>query len=289
MSMKIRTVMSLLCLAAFAVAAVAQPSGPPRVSPMATTSQVVGLAKVEITYSRPFVNERTIWGELVPYGEVWRTGANEATTFEISHDAKINGKALAAGEYGLFTIPGKDSWTVIFNKEAEQWGAFQYNQEEDALRVEVSPESATHAEMFTIGFSDVDSDSAQVNLHWKETSVPFVVKFDTPSIAIEQAREDAKGEDNGRTMWSWASYFLQEEQHLDEALGWATEVAEGNESYWTVALKARLQAAGGNAEAAKATAAKALELGEKAQAENPNPFMKTNMETLQGEMEEWGE
>lgn len=289
MSIRIRTVLSFALLCTFAVAAVAQPAGPPRVSPMATTSQVVGLAKVDVTYSRPFVNDRTVWGELVPYGEVWRTGANEATTFEISHDAKINGKALAAGKYALFTIPNKDSWTLIFNKEAEQWGAFQYKEGEDALRVEVKPHSIDHVEMFTVAFTDVKSDSAKVHLHWAEVGVPFVVEFDTPSIAIEQAREDAKDSSQGRTMWNWANYFLREDVHLEEALGWATTVADQNESYWTRSLQARLQAANGQTEAAMTTAKKAMELGEKAQAENPNPFMKTNMENLENEMEEWGE
>lgn len=284
-----RTLLICLFLCTFAVAAVAQPAGPPRVSPMATTSQVVGLAEVEITYSRPFVKERTIWGELVPYGEVWRTGANEATTFEITHDAKINGKALAAGEYALFTIPGKDSWTLIFNEEAEQWGAFQHDPEEDALRVEVKPESAPHAEMFTIGFSDVDSDSARVNLHWKEVNVPFVVEFDTPEIAIEQARQAAEGSDNARAMYGWANYFLGEEEHLDEALVWASSVAESTENFFTVALKARLQAATGDTDAAVATARKALELGEKAQADEPNPALQGQMDNLESEMEEWGE
>lgn len=287
MSRQIRPMLCCLFLCTFAVAAVAQPAGPPRVSPMATTSQVVGLAKVEITYSRPFVKERTIWGELVPYGEVWRAGANEATTFEISHDAKINGKPLPAGEYALFTIPGKDSWTLIFNQEAEQWGAYQYKPEEDALRLEVKPETAPHAEMLTFGFSDVDSDSAQVSLHWETVRVPFVVEFDTPTIALEKARAAAKDPSQSRQMWGWANYFLEQGEHLDEALAWADAVVEQNESYWSVALQARLQAANGKHEAAVATAEKALELGEKAQAEDPNPFMQTNMDNLKSEMEEW--
>ncbi len=283
-----RTLLICLFLCTFAVAAVAQPAGPPRVSPMATTSQVVGIAEVEITYSRPFVNDRTIWGELVPYGEVWRTGANEATTFEISHDAKIQGKALAAGEYALFTIPGTDSWTLIFNEEAEQWGAFQHDPEKDALRVEVKPESAPHAEMLTIGFSDVDSDSAQVSLHWEGVDVPFVVEFDTPEIAIERAREDAEDpEGNARQLYGWASYFHQEEAHLDEALEWASAVTEQTENFFTLALKARLQAANGNTEAALATGTKALELGEQAQADNPNAAVQSAMDTFKEEMEGW--
>lgn len=284
MSMKVRTMLSLVCCMAFAVAVVAQP----RVSPMATTSQVVGVAQVEITYSRPQVNERTIWGDLVPYGQVWRTGANEATTFEISHDAKINGKELAAGTYGLFTIPGKDSWTLIFNKEAEQWGAFQYKQEEDALRLEVKPESAPHAEMFTIGFSDVDSDSAQVNLHWETIQVPFVVEFDTPEVALEKAREDAADpEANARSLYGWANYFHQEGKHLDEALEWADAVTEQAENFFTVSLKARLQAATGKTEAALATGEKALGLGEQAQANNPNATVQRAIDAFKEEMEEW--
>ena len=109
----------------------------PRVSPKATVSQTVGLTDVTITYCRPSVRGRTIWGGLVPYDEVWRTGANEATTITFTDDVTIDGNKLPAGTYGLFTVPGKDEWTVVFNKGAKQWGAYEYKQDQDALRIKV--------------------------------------------------------------------------------------------------------------------------------------------------------
>ena len=143
-------------------------AAPPRVSPTASASQVVGVSEIDVAYARPSVNERAIWGELVPYGQIWRTGANEATKITFSHDAKVEGKPIAAGTYALFTLPEKGKWTVILNKEAEQWGAFNHDAEKDALRVEVRPEAAPHQEQFAIGFADVDTRSAKVVMHWEK-------------------------------------------------------------------------------------------------------------------------
>lgn len=112
-----------------------------RVSPPATATGTIGNATVKIDYSQPAVKERTVWGELVPYDQVWRTGANEATVFEVSADVSIEGETLPAGKYSLFTMPSAEGpWTVIFNKTYEQWGAYDYNADDDALRIEVSPE-----------------------------------------------------------------------------------------------------------------------------------------------------
>jgi tetratricopeptide (TPR) repeat protein len=275
-------------------AALAQPAGPPRISPMATVSQVVGLAKVEITYSRPYVKGREVFGGLEPWGKVWRTGANEATTFALTDDAEIEGKSLPAGTYSLFTIPSEEGkWTVIFNKEANQWGAFQYDKEKDALRVEVAPETVHHHEMFTIAFTDVTDHSAMVNVVWKETRVPFTIGFDTDAIAQQKASQDfeaAKAEpDRQHTqgVYQWANYFRQQGDHLDRALEMAEWVAQQQESYWTTSLRARLLAANGRQQEAVTTAQKAMELGKKAQEENANAFMATNMEQLEGEMKDW--
>ena len=130
---------AILTLLAPAAAHAQQALKLPRPSPKATVVQTVGLTDVTITYSRPGVKGRTIWGDLVPYDKVWRTGANEATTFQVSQDVKINGQALPAGTYSLHTIPGKTQWTVIFNKTADQWGSYDYDQTKDALRIQVTP------------------------------------------------------------------------------------------------------------------------------------------------------
>jgi Protein of unknown function (DUF2911) len=147
-----------------------------RLSPKASVMQTVGFTDVTIDYSRPGVKGRTIWGELVPYNKVWRAGANEATTINFSTDVIIEGKSLPAGKYGFFTIPNKDSWTLIFNKVADQWGAFQYNEAEDALRVTVKPESNNFQEWLAYTITKTGDKSAVVSLEWEKLKVPFKIE-----------------------------------------------------------------------------------------------------------------
>lgn len=143
-----------------------------RVSPPAETEAQIGEASVNINYSKPSVKERAIWGELVPYDRVWRTGANEATTFQVDKNIKVEGKELKAGKYALFTIPGKEEWTIIFNKEHDQWGSNNYNEEEDALRVKVKPTTGDFVEQLTFDISD----NGKVDLRWEEMVVSFNLK-----------------------------------------------------------------------------------------------------------------
>ena len=147
-----------------------------RLSPKASVMQTVGFTDVTIDYSRPGVKGRTIWGALVPYNKVWRAGANEATTINFSTDVTIEGKSLPAGKYGFFTIPNKDSWTLIFNKVADQWGAFQYNEAEDALRVTVKPESNNFQEWLAYTITKTGDKSAVVSLEWEKLKVPFKIE-----------------------------------------------------------------------------------------------------------------
>jgi hypothetical protein len=174
----IRVLLPALLLLLGAVApTVAQERGneEPRTSPNAAVSQTIGTTEVRITYGRPQVNDRTIFGGLVSYGEVWRTGANEATTISFSDDVMVEGESLAAGTYSLYTIPGPESWTLIFNDVANQWGT-QYNQGEDVLRVDVTPESAPFHEMMTFRFGNVTNTSGTAALLWAETRVPFEIQ-----------------------------------------------------------------------------------------------------------------
>ena len=147
-----------------------------RLSPKASVMQTVGFTDVTIDYSRPGVKGRTIWGALVPYNKVWRAGANEATTINFTTDVTIEGKNLPAGKYGFFTIPNKDSWTLIFNKVADQWGAFQYNEAEDALRVTVKPESNNFQEWLAYTITKTGDKSAVVSLEWEKLKVPFKIE-----------------------------------------------------------------------------------------------------------------
>jgi hypothetical protein len=151
-------------------------SDKPRVSPNASVAQTIGVTEVTISYGRPGVKGRTIWGELVPYGEVWRTGANEATTISFSKDVTIEGERLPAGTYALFTIPKENEWIVVFNKNAQQWGAFDYNASQDALRVKVKPQAADPQEWMSFSFEDLNPNAATVALRWEKLAVSFKIQ-----------------------------------------------------------------------------------------------------------------
>lgn len=193
-----------------------QPLAVPRPSPNASISQTVGLTEITLHYSRPGVKERTIWGGLVPYNEVWRTGANENTTIQFSTPVKIEGHELPAGIYGLQTIPTQSDWTVIFSKDAELWGAFDYKPEHDALRVQVKPEPADFQERMGFELTDLTDTSAKVVLRWEKLRVPFTVEVDTPKLVAEAAKNTMRWQ-NGLQA---AGYCIQNNTCLDEAGRW---------------------------------------------------------------------
>ncbi|MFQ5927556.1 MAG: DUF2911 domain-containing protein [Terriglobia bacterium] len=148
----------------------------PRPSPNAGVSQTIGVTEVSISYGRPGVKGRQIWGELVPYGKVWRTGANEATTISFSNDVTIEGQKLPAGTYALFTIPTENEWTIVFNKTAKQWGAFNHDAGQDALRIQVKPEAVGHEEWLSFNFQDLSANSATLVLRWEKVAVGFTIQ-----------------------------------------------------------------------------------------------------------------
>ncbi|MCS6968499.1 MAG: DUF2911 domain-containing protein [Cytophagales bacterium] len=160
-------------LVLFALSALAKAQNQQPLSPPASVAEKVGQAVITIHYSQPSVRGRKIWGELVPYGKVWRTGANKATTFETTADITVEGKKLPKGKYALFTIPGEKEWVIIFNKQHDQWGAFNYKESEDALRVKVKPmPSDEHYEALTF---DIHKDGI-VSLLWEKLRVSFKIK-----------------------------------------------------------------------------------------------------------------
>ncbi|MBV8517408.1 MAG: DUF2911 domain-containing protein [Acidobacteria bacterium] len=169
-----RKLISLLLVAFAATSALAQVRTP-RPSPSATLTQTVGLTDITIKYSRPGVKGRTIWGGLVPYDKVWRTGANEATTIAFSDDVLVNGNKLAKGTYAIETIPGQDQWTLIFNRVADQWGAFQYDATKDALRIQARPQTADYREWLTFEIPEMTTDTATVVLRWEKLALPFTI------------------------------------------------------------------------------------------------------------------
>jgi tetratricopeptide (TPR) repeat protein len=240
---------------------------PPRVSPNAAVAQVVGLTDITIKYCRPAVNARVIWGGLVPYDQVWRTGANEATTISFSDEVVIEGKTLAAGTYGLFTIPGKTEWTIILNKSNQQWGAYQYNAADDVLRFKVKPQAGEFTERMLFSFPSVTKDAAEVALAWDKLRVAFAVKVDVVNKALALARQaiaDAKP-DSTRSLTRAASFCLDNNVNLEEGLAWVEKALSIKETYSTLVLKARYLANAGKKKDAIALGRRALEMNKAAQ------------------------
>jgi hypothetical protein len=238
----------------------------PRVSPKTTLSQTVGVTDVTVAYCRPSVRGRAIWGALVPYDKVWRTGANEATTITFSDEVTIEGTKLAAGTYGLFTIPGTTEWTVIFNKGAKQWGAYNYNAADDVLRIKVKPQAVAPTELLTFSFPAVSVSSAQVAVAWEKVQVAFTLTVDTIAKVLPQVRAavaEAKADD-ARTPLQAAMFCLDNNVNLDEVGTWIERSITIKESMYNVLAKARLQAAQGKKADAIATAKRAIAVGKAA-------------------------
>lgn len=253
-----------LIAAALPVVAQTQSQAPqlnlPRASPAATVKQTIGLTDMTITYSRPGVKGRQIWGALVPYDKVWRTGANEATTIAFTDDVTIDGKPLPKGTYSLHTIPGHSEWTIVFNTVANQWGSFNYDQAKDALRVTAKPHGDEMHELLTFDVPRVSPDSATVEIKWEKLAVPFTVGVNTTAKVMAQAREAvaAAKPDDWRTPFRAAGYAIDNGLPVDEASKWLDQSLKVQENINNLYLKARLQARQGDKAGALATAERAI-------------------------------
>lgn len=214
----------------------------PRPSPNAVVTQTVGVTPVTVSYSRPAVRGRTVFGDLVPYGDVWRTGANEATTITIGDDLQVEGQPLPAGTYALFTIPGEDEWTVIFNDQAAQWGAFNRDAARDVLSVTVPAETAPHEERLAFSFDAVGDDEATLALRWAETRVPITLSVDTDAVVAARGEAAAAGSDDWRVPFTYASYLADNAAYRAPVLAWLEQSASLQPTFENHALLARLHA-----------------------------------------------
>jgi len=226
----------------------------PRLSQRGTVSQRIGLTDITITYHRPAVGGREIWGKTVPYGKVWRSGANENTTITFSDDVSVEGKPLAAGTYGLHTIPDKDQWTVIFSKNSTSWGSFSYDEKEDALRVNVKPRAAESSEVLTYVFEDVKPDSAAATLRWEKLAVPFRISVDVKAVVLKSVKNELRNV--GGFTWGGydeaAQWCLDNNYNLEEALKWEDTSIQNEERFENLETKSRiLDALGRKEESAK--------------------------------------
>lgn len=212
----------------------------PQPSPAATVSQDIGISRVTVTYHRPGVRGRKVWGELVPLGQVWRLGANEATTIELTHDAMVNGNAVPAGKYSLFAIPKAGEWTYVLNKQHEQWGAYFYKADQDLLRFNVKTEAVEPREWFDIDLVPVSDRAIRVDVAWEKVRVPFTIEFDVEGLVWKQIDERVKAADaTWEDFHSAARYALTTGKRLDEAMRWI-DAAMKTESFWNYELKGQL-------------------------------------------------
>lgn len=260
----------------FSTHAMAQALQFPPPSPGSTLKQRVGLTDIEIVYSRPGAKGRPVFGGLVPYGEVWRTGANARTTVSFSTDVKLEGKEIPAGKYALFTIPGEQNWTVIINKDIKS-SSFDYAQSNDLARITVpSVKIGENIESFSIMINSIRDDSARIDLLWEHTVVPIHLTTDlvgtlAPKIEAALSAENA----NKQYYYPAAMFYYDHGLDLQKAKTW---IEKANETYYTVNLKARILAKLGDKEGAIAAAKKSSELASKA--DGGSGYLKLNEDLI---------
>ncbi|HEY0003181.1 MAG TPA: DUF2911 domain-containing protein [Pyrinomonadaceae bacterium] len=259
----------------------------PRPSQKASVMQTIGVTDITITYSRPGVKGRRIWGDapaaatakgaatlddsstrlkdapIVPYGHVWRTGANEATTFAVTDDVLINGQKLPAGTYSLHTIPGRDEWTIIFNSVADQWGSFNYDEKKDTLRVKAKPQTvAENQEWLLYSIPSVTPNSAQVVIRWEKVAVPFTVEVPDVEALMRSKIEAAVAANptDWRIPLQVANQYAGEDK-WDEALLWADRSIKVKETFQNLATRAQILFGAGRKDEALTVADQAIQRG----------------------------
>lgn len=258
----------LLCLAgvmSFAQIKTPQPS------PTASFKQAFGLGEISVNYSRPQVKGRVVFGDLVPFDKMWRTGANGSTKVTFTDDVTIEGNKLAAGEYALYTIPGKAEWTIIFHKNTKMWGLGDpgdYKEENDALRVKVKSQassSSSSVENFTISVSDVAASTCKMNLEWEKTKVSFAISTDIDSKISASIEKTLNPKPEASSYYSAASYYYENDKDLNKAIEWVNIAIAGNPTaFWMVHLKAKIYKKMNNKAAAIEAANASKEIAAKA-------------------------
>ena len=265
----------------------------PRPSPKASVTQTIGVTDVTITYNRPGVKGRTIWGDapagvkgeatlddsrsrakdapIVPYGHIWRTGANEATTISVSDDVLINGSPLAAGTYSLHTIPGRDEWTIVFNSTANQWGSFSYDPAKDMLRVKAKPATTSDSqEWLSFTLDPATDDSMVATMRWEKVRVPFTIKVkDQDALVLSKVKAAVAGAkpDDWQTPFNAANYAKGRKltddagRWYDQSLRAVDEAIKAKPNFSNYARRVSILSAAGKRAEAIAAAEKALEIG----------------------------
>lgn len=265
----------ILLLAAFSFSLIceAQEFRTPRPSPDATVSQYVGITKITIDYSSPGVKGRKIWGKLVPYGKIWRTGANEVTSITFSSPVKVNGNEMPAGTYGIHIIPSENEWEFIFSKDTKVDDPMTYDKHKDALKLKIKPVETPFTERMIFTITDMTANSAKVNLIWEKLKASFDVEVNTQELVLQSARNTINWSD----LNSAATYCLQNNINMDEGFKWVTASGLINENYWNQRIKAQFLAKMDKQKEAIETMEKAIDYGSKM--ENP-PFDFDNIKKM---------
>lgn len=262
--------LALPLLLAAAAAGAQTPLTFPQASPKATVSQTVGLTDITISYHRPAVNKRKVWGGLVPLNAVWRAGANENTTITFSSPVSVSGHKLPAGTYGLHMLPTDKDWTIAFSNMSAAWGSFSYDEKEDAARVTVTPQPGDFEERLSYTFEDPTEASVVCILRWEKLKVPFSIDVDTTQVVLASIRTELRG--LPRFSWQgWnqaAQWCLRNNVNLDEALQWSDRSIGMAETYPNLRVKAGLLEKKGDAKAAQELRDKALKLATEADLNN---------------------
>lgn len=249
----------------------------PAASPGQLIEQEFGLGTISVKYYRPNTKGRKIFGGIEPYGIVWRTGANNATVVTLTDTIQVEGHILAPGAYSLFSIPGPDEWTIIFNKNTNQWGAYSYDEKQDLLRFKVKPiKLAARIETLTIQFADVREDNCLLQILWENTGIYLRLKTDVDRHVLANIQEAMKGDN--KPYYMSAIWYYNHGQDIKQALAWMEEANKAqpqafNVKYWL----ARIQLKAGDKKSAIISASEGLKL---ASAQNRPEYIRMNKEVL---------
>jgi tetratricopeptide (TPR) repeat protein len=273
-----KIVFSLLSLCFFSVAAIAQVRMPAP-SPTQTIKQEFAIGSIELTYSRPAAKGRKIFGDLVPYNKLWRTGANAATKIVLIEPLEIGGKNIDTGSYVLYTIPGIDSWDIILNKGLKNWGTDGYKESEDVARIRVEPmKMKTRVESFTMQFTDVKPESCELHIMWDKTAVAIPIKADFKDKVRAQLEKALQGDK--KPYWQAAQFYNEYDKNLPKALENVGKALEANDkAFWIWIYKAKIQKEMGDNAGAMESSKKSLELATEAKNDD---YIKINKDFQKG-------
>lgn len=253
----------------------------PKASPFSSVSQEVGLTKIQVDYSRPAARGRKIFGDLVPYGRIWRVGANASTKIKVQDTVSVSGNILSKGIYALYAFPYENEWEIVFHKNISHWGdgRTKYNPEEDAFRIKVQPERiADFQENFLITFDDITHNSADMLWEWENTRIRVPIVVDTHSIMLAEIEKQLQKNPSAQTYYESARYLKEQGKDYKTALNYVNEaIAKGGDTYYFYRVKSLIEAALNNYKAAVISAEKSLMLAEK---EGKDEFVRMNQKNI---------